>query len=494
MNKPKKTTQERAAKGVNETESRAVKTPPPKQIKVQVQQAAESQAQTKKKITQGNDPANHLARMLALERQVRKCETLQELGFGMVNWTYQVVPYFQGVLCERRGVSAVSGVSTVDRNTPFSLSVLALAKKLRHHLQDDKAVQFIRAEVEKNDNISWPENLPDYLIIAPLCSENPAMGDMLLFFRQQEFQRQEIGMLGVLGDSYAHAWQALGGNAKKRDKIFSNTKKKLFLLLFFLTLLLLSILIKVPETVLAPAEIVPLEPMVITSPLKGLIKDIAVEPYHKVKKGDLLFYLDETELKNQLIMAEKGREVVQADYLRAAQKAFADQENKADLEVHRVKVEEKKLEVSYYKEQLSRQKILSPEEGIIIFDDRNEWIGRPIDAGQRVMTLADPHQAEIEILLPVDDAIALEKGSKVKLFLRTDPLHPIDAEIRQTSYRAKELPGGGMVFPLKASFVDKDKVHRIGLQGTAKLYSDSAPLLYYIFRKPLAVIRRNIGF
>ena len=144
-------------------------------------------------------------------------------------------------------------------------------------------------------------------------------------------------------------------------------------------------------------------------------------------------------------------------------------------------------------EELERQKITASQDGMVLFSDRNDWIGRPVAIGEKVMTLADPSKAEIQIMMPVDDAIALGEGAEVKLFLRTDPLNPISATISRTSFKAEERPGGGMYFPLKAQFNESAQEQRIGLQGTAKVYGGTVSLFYYVFRKPLAVIRREAG-
>ena len=46
---------------------------------------------------------------------------------------------------------------------------------------------------------------------------------------------------------------------------------------------------------------------------------------------------------------------------------------------------------------------------------------------------------------------------------------------------------------LKATFDGPEQERRIGLQGTTKVYGGRVSLFYYIFRKPLSVIRREVG-
>ena len=50
-----------------------------------------------------------------------------------------------------------------------------------------------------------------------------------------------------------------------------------------------------------------------------------------------------------------------------------------------------------------------------MFDDPNDWIGRPVTTGERLLEIADPNQAELEIWLPVADAITLKPGAEIGL-------------------------------------------------------------------------------
>lgn len=443
-------------------------------------------------------PADYLARLIAIERQARKSESAQELKFTMVNWSHRLVPYYQAVLCEMAGsgkpeATAVSGVAAVEANTPFALWMSSFAREIGARFPGGEIVRVCRDEFEgsaKEWLEQWEKWLPGYLLVAPLTTLDGTRLGLLLFFREQPFQPQEASLLEVLAETYSHAWISLGGPKRQRGIPGRFWK---FVFLTALALLICSFVIRVPETVLAPAEIVPQEPIVIAAPVAGQIKSVDVVPYSVVHQEQPLFRLDDTELRNQLVLAEKGLEVVKADYLRAEQKAFYDPAAKGDLEVLRLQVREKQLQVNYFREELARQEVRAPQAGLVIFRDRNDWIGRPVAVGERVMTLTDPLRSEIEISMPVDDAISLEIGARVRLFLRTDPLHPLAGEVVRTSYRAEEGPGGAMFFTLKAKLDAVNEQARIGLQGTAKVYGDSVSLMYYLFRKPLAVARRHLG-
>lgn len=450
----------------------------------------------------GERPAGateQLVRLIALERQARRSETRQELVFAMVNWTHRLIPYYQALFFRTGGdgarpvLEAVSAVATVDRNTPFALWAVDFCRALVRANPEHKLQLAQAGQLEQGIVTGWRQWLPPHVLVCPLKGRGGALLGVLLLAREEAFPPQDLSLVEVLADTYGHALAAFQGEARKRFPTLTGNKRRTLVLGSVLTVFALLFLVRIPETVLAPAEIVPKEPVIVTSPVKGQIRDIDVRPYQMVQRGQLLFHLDDTEMVNQLALAQKNLQVVQAEYLRAEQKAFSDPLSKADLEVLRVQAEEKALIVNYTRQELERQQITAVQDGMVLFSDRNDWIGRPVAIGEKVMTLADPTRAEIQIMMPVDDAIALEPGATVRLFLRTDPLNPVAATISRTSFKAEGQAGGAMFFPLKAEFDQPDQERRIGLQGTAKVYGGRVSLFYYIFRKPLSVIRREAG-
>ena len=127
-----------------------------------------------------------------------------------------------------------------------------------------------------------------------------------------------------------------------------------------------------------------------------------------------------------------------------------------------------------------------------MFDDPSEWIGRPVATGERIMRIATPRDVEVEAWLPVGDAIPLEPGAPVNLYLSASPLTPVEANVRYMSYDAFQRPDGNYAYRVRATLAGQTQ-HRVGLKGTAKLSGRWVPLCYWVFRRPLALIRQTLG-
>src|SRR5690606_30852715 len=247
----------------------------------------------------------------------------------------------------------------------------------------------------------------------------------------------------------------------------------------------------------APAEIIGLDARVIAAPMDGVVESFAVTPNQPVAAGQLLFSLEATTLVNRREVAARQLQVARADALAAAQKAFTSDASRADLAALEGRVAEREAELAWLDRLLERIQVHAPAPGVIVFGDANDWIGKPVATGERVALLADPGDAGVLVWLPVADAINLEAGAEVRLFLQVAPLTPIDGTLSQTSYQAVDSPEGISAYRLRARFADDDpdaaRLARIGLKGTAKIYGRRAPLAYYLFRRPLAALREWTG-
>jgi hypothetical protein len=198
-------------------------------------------------------------------------------------------------------------------------------------------------------------------------------------------------------------------------------------------------------------------------------------------------------VRNRKEVALKSLAVAQADYLRETQKSFGDDASKAELAAYNAKFKEKAAEAQYSADLLNRSIVTAPEAGIVVYSDPNDWLGRPVQTGERIVQIANPKYIEISISLPVNDAINLEPGAKVKMYLNASPFDTLEGTVTQSSYEPFLVPEGFVAYRLKADPLAGENLPRIGLKGTAKIYGAWRPFIYHVLRKPLSVVRRTLG-
>ncbi|MGD2136825.1 MAG: HlyD family efflux transporter periplasmic adaptor subunit [Gammaproteobacteria bacterium] len=448
----------------------------------------------------GDRRSQALATFLQLEREARHAITPQAFRFVVVNETRRLIRYDQAVLWKldsagRARVEAVSGIAEHSREAPYIHWLEnMIARQLRLNTAGQRHV-ITHADVGSAEQADWNEWIGGEVLWLPLLTARGEIhGGLWLIRAGSGWQAGEQALLERLADAYAHAWQALERHAG-RPLIGTGGRSGLRRYrLWLAAALVLVLLLPVRQSALAPAEIIPLDPVIVTAPLEGVIRAVHVQPNSAVHKGDLLFSLDDTTLRNKHEVALKAAGVAQAEYLRAAQKAFKDESSKSELAMLRAQVALRDAEARYTGELLDKVDVHAVRDGIAIFTAVNDWLGKPVIVGEKVITLADPAQTEIQLWLPVDDAISLETGAEVKLFLNTDPTRPLKGTLRQTSYEPQVTAAGNLAFQLKARLDTTDTPPRVGLKGTGKIYGNRVLLISYLLRRPISALRRFTGF
>jgi len=218
-----------------------------------------------------------------------------------------------------------------------------------------------------------------------------------------------------------------------------------------------------------------------------------VQPNQLIQKGEVIFTLDDTTLRNRREVGAQALAVARADALLSTQKAFDSDQAKGELGTVLGRVREREAEVAYLDEMLARVEVRAPTGGVAVYGDPNDWIGRPVVTGERILLLADPKDAGVLVWLPVADAINLNTGAEMRLFLHVAPLSPLAARLTQTSYQATLSPEGVASYRIRGAFDGPAAEARVGLKGTAKLYGRRVFLGYVLFRRPLAAVREWTG-
>jgi hypothetical protein len=175
------------------------------------------------------------------------------------------------------------------------------------------------------------------------------------------------------------------------------------------------------------------------------------------------------------------------------QQGFSDPKSRTLIKQLEAKIGEQELQLQYSTTLLSKTIVKSPTDGIAIIDESHEWDGQPVSTGEKVMTIAQPNQVELQIWLPVANAVSFKVGDKIKLYANDNPLKPMYGTINYTSYSAVMTPSKVLAYRLTAQLEDKP-LPQIGVQGTAKIYGHKVSMIYYLLRRPLAALRQTLGW
>jgi hypothetical protein len=440
-----------------------------------------------------------LSVLMDLSRRSRHAESDRELAFLLVNETHALLPYRQAALwLSDEGVYALSGVVQIEANAPYVHWLASVCAFLQQDASSHGRI-FSAHDLPGALAEEWAHWWPTHAVGLTL----PGPG-LCLFARDEPWTNEEFTWLQEWLDVWQHAFSAKhrtrlttwqGWRSRLVDVLVGQRDRAWWrkTRVHLLGLVLAAFFFPVHLTVLAPGELVPAHPVVVRAPVEGVVDVFHVQPNQLVQKNHPLFGFDEALIQSRVEVARQALKTAETDYRQTSQMALMDPKSKAQLALLMGKVEEKRAEVSYLADQLQRSRVLAPQAGLVLMDDPSEWIGKPVAVGERILRIAPEGDMEVEVWVPLADAIALPIDAPVTLYLNASPLSPVSARLRYMAHDAVQRPEGYQAYRVRATLTESTQ-HRVGLKGTAKLQGDWVPLGYWMLRRPWALVRSYLGY
>jgi multidrug efflux pump subunit AcrA (membrane-fusion protein) len=440
--------------------------------------------------------AGAAVQLLKLESDLRSIRTLDELGYFAVNETRFLTRAQQSFLfsvdeSKAPSATAISSITEIDRTSPIVVLIEGVVSRLKSESGLDAVREF--------DVSAYASSLADqgyayplrFLVWLPLKDVQGRLIAGLLQARMTPWTEAELTVSRHIAGAVAQTMLALRHFDDRRWRAWTLSRRKAALI-GAATIAIGAV--PVAMTALAPVEVTPSRGFVVTAPLEGVVDTVLVQPNTVVTKDQPLLRLTDTVLRNRLAITEREVQVADARVKKSAQLAFSDARGRHDLGVAQAELELKLAERDYARDVLERSIIKADRSGVVFFSDQKDLVGRPVAVGERLMEIAEPSQLEFRIDLPVADAIIVNEGARVKVFLDSDPLRPIEAKLVRADFQARVRDGQTLSLRLVAERVEGSTgAMRLGVRGTAQIYSSRVSLAFYLFRRPISAARQWFG-
>lgn len=434
-----------------------------------------------------------LWQLLQFEQKLRQAQTTQQIMSLLVNQLRTLVTFnsasFLATNDSKARTEIASDVVKIDHNAPF---IRWQSVIISHYLQRGEASLAGYLDLESCADLDprgyseWGGEPPFWL---PLPSPNGEVRAGLWISRCVPFAEHEKALLERVAEVAGHALNAL----TPRGRLSIPSSAQHWVLGAVLVCVLGAMFIPVRQTALAPAEVIALNPSVVTAPMNGVIATVMVSPNERVREGQLLAVYEDTDAQGRLAIAQEELLVAQSELLNARQASLVDPRVKGEVAVLESRLKLRQTERDYAQQILTKVEITSPRNGVVVFRDKDDLEGLPIETGQAIFAIAEPSETELEIELPVSEALSFAPGSEVVLYLNQSPLDPVPATLLYSSYHAEPTPAGVLSYRLKAAFSGKVPP-QLGQRGTAKLEGEEVSLFYFLFRRPMSALRQSIGW
>ncbi|MBA2369231.1 MAG: HlyD family efflux transporter periplasmic adaptor subunit [Candidatus Protochlamydia sp.] len=436
---------------------------------------------------------------IALHRITLKAinaEKLQNLIFIMVNDTFQVMKYDRAILFskqkEKVKILGVSGLTDLNSQTEVTTRLRRAIQELKNYqearlltpedfssLKDWDYLQSLRAST-----VYW----------LPLKVENEELGLWLEIYDDPNlatklFQNFSPLLKDFLTPAYVTAWKKFKHQPWRKASTYFNKK---YIGLASLLLLALLTLIPVRLRIVAPCEVVAINPYVLTAPLDGIIEKVLVRPGEEIKKDQILYEYDKKVPYHKLQATVKDVQILQEELNQSYALATEMTEEATKLGYLNIKLKKSQDELKFIKRQINLLTGKSPLNGLVSMDNPDEWRGKPVRIGEKIMTISSKEETKVRIWIPEYDNINFDKKLPVSIFLNTIPTKTFQAKIIFISPEVQvaegELPG----YEAEAEWISQE-TPKLGLKGSAVLYGERVSILYYLLRKPISAIRKFMG-
>ncbi len=429
-----------------------------------------------------------------------KTNNLEQLCFIITNDIYQLVKFDRAILFlienKKYRIKNVSGQTSVKKEGERLTEILNIASSIqdpqnsRFISQDDipQAInQWDTYQSENPSKVYWLSMPVKENVLAALWMESWDTSQQS--FKELTYSEGLIKEFLLPGLSTAFQNKYKSYSFGRFSSLIN--KKRLAL---FSTLLLASLfLIPVQLRIVAPCEVVALDPYVINAPLDGIIERILVKPGEEVKKSAPLVKYDPRIPSQEYKIAEKEREIIQSEIDSIYAGGINDIKEVSQLAPLNAKLRKTQSQMNFLKNQISLLTIKAPFTGIVEVTFPDDWRGKQVKIGEKIMTLSDPGKTKVKIWIPERDYVDFSSEKLIKIILNSIPDKTFRANLGFIAPIVKVEEGQVPSFLAEAYWNNPEEAPKLGLKGSAVLYGERVSLFYYIFRKPLLSLRIFFG-
>ncbi len=249
--------------------------------------------------------------------------------------------------------------------------------------------------------------------------------------------------------------------------------------------LLFLIFFQVDYRVSSDVFLEPKQQLLLSSPVQGYVQEAPARAGDLVKAGDLIYSLDETQLR-----LERDRligEELQAEKRHLQAMAVG---TSAEVRILSARKEQLKAQRELADEQLSQMSVFAPHDGIIASGDLSQSIGSPLEKGQVVYSLAPLEDFRVVLEVPDSDIDECQVGQEGVIVLTSMPDREFAIKVERLTPVASAKEGLNY-FRVEASLLgnsDSD-LFRPGMEGVGKVAVGERGLLWTWTHSALDTIR-----
>lgn len=211
---------------------------------------------------------------------------------------------------------------------------------------------------------------------------------------------------------------------------------------------------------------------VTVAPIDGYIAEARARAGDIVREGDLLFSIDDRDLRLEYLKWSSQKEQV----LRKYRDALAQHE-RSEVNILKAQLDQAEAQLELLGEQIARTKIAAPFDGVVVSGDLSQQLGAPVERGQVLLEIAPLDAYRVILKVNERDISSLAVGQRGHLVLSAMPQERLPFAVEKIT-PVSEAAEGRNTFRVEAGLDQVSDFLRPGMQGTGKVDVDRRKLVW----------------
>ena len=164
----------------------------------------------------------------------------------------------------------------------------------------------------------------------------------------------------------------------------------------------------------------------IVAPINGYIREAQTKAGDKVDQGDLLFSIDDRDLRLEFVKWSSQKEQIDRRY----RDALAAK-NRSEVNIFKAQLEQAEAQLELLKEQIARTQVTAPFNGILISGDLSQKLGSPVSRGEVLLNIAPLDSYRVVLHVDERNISDMAVGQTGQLVLTSLPEQQFPFEIER---------------------------------------------------------------
>ena len=240
-----------------------------------------------------------------------------------------------------------------------------------------------------------------------------------------------------------------------------------------IALMLVLLFVDGEYRVTADARVEGIVQRAVAAPLAGFVADANVRAGDVVRQGELLFTLDDRDLRLERLKWVSQR----SQYVREHNEALA-QHDRAKANILAAQIDQAGAQINLLEEQLQRIQVVAPFDSFVVSGDLSQSLGAPVERGDILFEVAPLNAYRVILEVDERDIGDLAVGQRGQLALAGLHDEVLPVEVSRITPVATTAEGRNF-FRVEASLPeDVSTILRPGMQGVGKVIIDERRLAW----------------